>query len=51
LSNVGLADVQLAKSLGAMDLYAVGKEQHHPPCLKISVPFHCAGISNSGHPE
>lgn len=30
MTNVGRAVVQLAKALGAMDVYAVGKERHHP---------------------
>ena len=37
LSNVGRADVQLAKSLGAMDVYAVGKEQHHPMLTTLGI--------------
>jgi NADPH:quinone reductase-like Zn-dependent oxidoreductase len=37
LTNVGRAVVELAKSLGAMDVYAVGKEQHHSVLTTLGV--------------
>ena len=37
MTNVGRAVVELAKALGAMDVYAVGKERHHPTLTTIGV--------------
>jgi NADPH:quinone reductase-like Zn-dependent oxidoreductase len=37
MTNVGRAVVELAKALGAMNVYAVGKERHHPMLTTLGV--------------